>query len=251
MRAHRLAEDVRLGGGVAAHLDGDLHHLLLVEDHAERVLKDGLEARVRVGDRLLPRAPAQVGVDRVALDRAGADDRHLDDEVLEALGAGLGERLHLRAALDLEHADRVRRADGAEDLGVVVGECVEVDPLSRVALDPVEALGHHAQGAQGEEVDLHQPQRLDVLLVELRDDSSRHGGTLDRDEVDQRGAGDEHPADVDPQVTREAVDLRAQLQEPLPAVAGRGVRSGWCGRSGRCRRRFLRRFLPYRAWVDR
>ena len=28
-------------------------------------------------------APAQIGVDHVALDRAGADDRHLDDEVVE------------------------------------------------------------------------------------------------------------------------------------------------------------------------
>ena len=56
---------------------------------------------------------------------------------------------------------------GREHLGVVVGEGVQVDPFARVALDLVEALADHAQRAQGEEVDLHQPQRLDVLLVVL------------------------------------------------------------------------------------
>ena len=40
--AHRLAEDVGLDRGVAADLDRDLHDLLLVEDHAERVLQDRL-----------------------------------------------------------------------------------------------------------------------------------------------------------------------------------------------------------------
>ena len=44
MAAHRLAEDVGLDGGVAAHLDRDLHHLLLVEDHAQGVLEDRSQA---------------------------------------------------------------------------------------------------------------------------------------------------------------------------------------------------------------
>jgi len=122
VRAHRLAEDVRLEGGVAAHLDRDLHHLLLVEDHAQGVLQDGLEARMQVGDRLGSGSASQVGVDGVPLDRAGANDRDLHHQVLEALRPALRERLHLGAALDLEHADRVRGADRPEHRGVVVGK---------------------------------------------------------------------------------------------------------------------------------
>ena len=61
-------------------------------------------------------------MDRVALHRAGPDDRHLDDQVLEALRPRLGQRLHLGPALDLEHANRVGGRDGAEHLRVVVGE---------------------------------------------------------------------------------------------------------------------------------
>ena len=90
-----------------------------------------------------------------------------------------------------------------------------------VALDAVEGVGHHAQRPQAEQVDLHEAELLDVLLVVLGHDPAGHGGALDRDEVDERRPGDEHAADVDAEVAREAVDLGAQLEEPLPPVAGR------------------------------
>ena len=41
---------------------------------------------MEVGDRFQALPPAQVWVDRVALDGAGPDDRHLDDQVVERLG---------------------------------------------------------------------------------------------------------------------------------------------------------------------
>jgi hypothetical protein len=60
-------------------------------------------------DRLLALAAAQIGVDHVALDRAGAHDRHLDDEIVEAGGFQPRQHVHLRPALDLEDAERVAR----------------------------------------------------------------------------------------------------------------------------------------------
>ena len=57
MGAHCLAEDVRLERGVAADRDGDLHDLLLVEDHAQGVLEDRLQAGMQVGHRLRAGAP--------------------------------------------------------------------------------------------------------------------------------------------------------------------------------------------------
>jgi len=95
--AHRPPEAVRFGRAEARHVDGDLHHLLLVQDHAEGVVEDRLEAGMEVGHALQALLAAQVRVDRVPLDGAGADDRDLHDQVVEALGTRLGQRLHLGA----------------------------------------------------------------------------------------------------------------------------------------------------------
>ena len=61
----------------------------------------------------------------------GPDDRDLDDEVVEALRARLGQRLHLRPALDLEHAHGVGRLEHLEDLGDLLGQPVEVEADAR------------------------------------------------------------------------------------------------------------------------
>ena len=45
----------------------------------------------------------------VALDRARPHDRHLDDEIVEFLRLQPRQHGHLRAALDLEDAERIRR----------------------------------------------------------------------------------------------------------------------------------------------
>ena len=51
-------------------------------------------------------APAlEIGMHHVADDRAGADDRDLDDEVVEMLGPKPRQRRHLRAGFHLEQAD--------------------------------------------------------------------------------------------------------------------------------------------------
>jgi hypothetical protein len=43
----------------------------------------------------------------VALDRAGAHDRDLDDEIVEGARPEAWQHRHLRPALDLEHPDRI------------------------------------------------------------------------------------------------------------------------------------------------
>ena len=52
-------------------------------------------------------------------DRAGADDGDFDDEIVEAVGLEPRQRRHLRARLDLEHADGVGRAQHPIDRGIV------------------------------------------------------------------------------------------------------------------------------------
>ena len=57
-----------------------------------------------------PVAAPQIGMHHAALDRAGAHDRHLDDEVVEASRPQPRQHRHLRPALDLEDADGVGAA---------------------------------------------------------------------------------------------------------------------------------------------
>jgi hypothetical protein len=133
--AHGTPEAVRLGRAETRDFDGDAHDLLLVEDHAQRLGQDRLQAGMEVGHRLEALAPSQVGVDGVALDGAGPDDGDLDDQVVERLRAALGQRLHLRPRLDLEDAHRVRRLDHGEDLGDVLRQAVEIDAHAAVGLD--------------------------------------------------------------------------------------------------------------------
>ena len=240
-------------GREARDLDRDPHDLLLVEDHAHRVPEDRLEARVEVRHRLEALLPAQVRVDGVALDRAGPDDRDLDDEVVEGLRARLRQRLHLGPALDLEDPDRVGRLEHLEDLGDLLGDRVEDDAGPAVVLDQLDGLVDRGEHPEPEQVELDELELLDVALVELDDDPVLHRRPLDRRDVDERCRGDEHPAEWmhrcrgKPSIRAQSSSQRSQSDMPtvLPP-RGCGTGSGStratdeCGsarrtRSVRCR----------------
>ena len=171
---------------------------------------------MQVRHRLQALLAAQERVDGVALDRARPDDRDLDHQVVEALRPRLGERLHLGPALDLEDPDRVGRLEHLEDLRDVLGQPVEVDADRAVVLDQLERLVHRGEHPEPEQVELDELERLDVALVELDDDPIDHRRPLERGDVDERRRGHQHPARVDRQVAREAVDPGAELEPALP-----------------------------------
>ena len=67
----------------------------------------------------------------VALDRPGADDRDLDNEIIEAPGLHPRQHRHLRAALDLEGAERVGLLDHRVDRRIVVLEVGQADVIGK------------------------------------------------------------------------------------------------------------------------
>ena len=116
LAAHRPPQPLRLARREARERHRALDHLVLEDDRAQRVAQHGLQRRVVVGHdvvRVRAHAPAarDVRVDRAAEDRPRAHDRDLDREVVQRLGPRAVQRLHLRAALDLEDAHRVGRLD--------------------------------------------------------------------------------------------------------------------------------------------
>jgi hypothetical protein len=87
---HGPAQLVGLAGREPGAFDGHAHGLFLEERHAQRLAQHLLQLGLGIGHRLLALAPAQIGMDHVALDRAGPDDRHLDDQVVETAGLERG-----------------------------------------------------------------------------------------------------------------------------------------------------------------
>src|SRR5258708_13395092 len=99
-----------------------------------------------VGGRLVrgvfaqPLPPLDVWMDGLALDRAWTDECDLHRKVVEILRTRAQDRLHLRAALDLEAADGVGALDLLIDVRVVDRHPREIDHLSARPCDLLVAL---------------------------------------------------------------------------------------------------------------
>jgi hypothetical protein len=89
-------------------------------------------------------------------------------------------------------------------------------------LDQLHRLVHRGEHPEAQQVELDEPQRLDVALVELDDDAAGHRRPFERGDVDERRGGDEHPAAVDAEVARETVDPGAELEPTLPVAHADG-----------------------------
>ena len=165
--------------------------------------------------QLLP--VVDVRVDRLALNRPRTDERDLDGQVLEVLGPGAQQALHLGAALDLECADRVRPLDVVVDLGVFERDARQVDGLAVDLGDLLDAVLDRGEHPEPEQVDLQEAGVGARVLVPLTHLPSGHRRRLHRDELDERTRRDHHPAGVLGDVARQAGDLVTQLGERAPA----------------------------------
>ena len=165
---------------------------------------------VRVGPHGL--AALEIGVHRAALDRPRPHERDLDGQVLEVLGPGAQQHLHLRARLDLEDADGVGGLDLGVGPGVVERGAREVDRLSARSRDQVDAPLDGAQHAQAEQVDLEEARVGARVLVPLAELAALHRCGHEWHELGQRARRDDHPAGVLREVARQAGDLPAEVR---------------------------------------
>ena len=193
LAAHRAAQPFRLSDGEAGKRHRHLEHLVLEDDDAERRAEWLVEQRVvcvrdevRVLAQLL--APVDVRMDGLALDRPRTDERDLDGQVIQVLRPRAQEALHLRAALDLEGADRVGPLDVLVGRRVIEGDAREVDRLPVDARDLLDALLDRRQHPQAEQVDLEEAGVVARVLVPLAHLPAGHRRRLDGDELDQRAA---------------------------------------------------------------
>ncbi len=140
----------------------------------------------------------------ISLDRPGADDGHLDHEVVVIQGLQARQHRHLRARLDLEHAHGVAAADHRVH-GRILGRHVrEREPRAAELLDHDEGAADGGQHAEPEHVHLEEAERVEVVLVPLDDRAILHCRVLNRHQFLEQVARDDEAADVLREVPREA-----------------------------------------------
>ena len=200
---------------------GDAQQLLLKQRHAERALEDRLEAGMRILDRRFSLPPVEERFDHAADDRAGTDDRHLHDDVVELLRRVARQRRHLRAALHLEHADGVGLVQHLVDARVVLRQVREVDVDPFVRADERDHFLDRREHAEAEEIDFDDAEVRAVVFVPLDDDAAGHRRRLERHDFVEPSFGHDHAAGVLPEVPRQILDLHLQAHEVLHAQIGR------------------------------
>ncbi len=215
---HRPAQLVRLVRAEAAALDRHLHRLFLEQRHAQRLPQHPAQAVLRVLDRFQPLPPTQVWMHHVALDRPRPHDRHLDHQVVQAARLQPRQHRHLRPALDLERAQRVGAADHVEGGRIVARDPRQPEMLPAMLCQQVEGAAHAAQHAEPQHVDLHEPQRVDVVLVPLDHLPVGHGGRLHRHQPVERLAAQHEAARMLAQVARKRHQLARQQQGQAQAA---------------------------------
>ncbi len=217
---HGAAQLVGLAGGKAGAFNGHPHGLFLEQRHAQSLAQHLLQLGLGKDHGLLALAPAQIGVDHVALDRARAHDRHLDHQVVEGAGLDAGQHGHLRPALDLEDPESVGLADHRVGARILGGDGGEVQVDSFVDLQQVQTALHAAHHAERQAVDLHELQGVDVVFVPLDHLAVLHRRRLDRHQFVEPVARQDEAARVLGQMARGTHQLAGEIErEAQPAVA--------------------------------
>ena len=219
-RSHRAAQRIGLSRRESCGDDRKLHHLLLEDRHAERALEHALHFLARIDDRIDSLPPPQVRMHHAALDRPRAHDRHFDHQVVVIRRFQPRQHRHLRARLDLEHADGVGVLDHLVDRRI----------LDRDVLHPhaaeVERAADRREHAERKHVDLQQAERLEVVLVPLDHGARGHRGVLHRHQLGHGSARDHEAADVLRKMAREADQLAGERKQ-LPHRQALRIQAGF------------------------
>ena len=166
--AHRTAQHVRTAQRIAADDLRDLHHLLLVHDDTI----GRLERRFQFGMKIIRFGTAMFAVDEVfhhaGFQRTRTVQRNQRDDFFEVVRLQTADQVFHAARFQLEHGSGVVRLEQ-----VVAGLVVERDAFdserflprqnTQVTYRPID----NGQRTQPQKVELHQSDRLHVVLVEL------------------------------------------------------------------------------------
>ena len=213
--AHGAPQQIRLAERIAGQNLRDLHHLFLIDDDAEGLLQHRLDLGVDVVGLFLAVLARVIGRD--VGHRARPVERHQRDDVVEAVRPHLDQRPAHALTFDLEHPGGL--AARQQIVGFLVVERQRVDVDLDAALGE-QALGRlqHRQRLEPEEVELHQPRRLDPFHVELGHRHVRFRIAVERRQLDQRPVADHDAGGVRRGVAVEPLELERNIEQPRHAL---------------------------------
>ncbi len=223
--AHGAAQQVGAAERVAGQHLGDLHHLLLVEDDAVGGLEDRLERfvlvlGVRVGDLLPPVLAVDEVVHHARLQGPRAEQRHQRDDVFKTVGLQAGNEVLHAARFELEHRGGFRRLEVIEALFVFQRNELDLRAVFRVltahphrVTDVVQCPVDDRQGAQAKEVELDQTDRLNIVFIELGDDTAAAFFAVQRGEVGQIARCDDHAPGMLAGIAGNAFEFQRHIDE--------------------------------------
>lgn len=117
------------------------------------------------------------------LDGSRPDNGHLHDEAVKRPRFHAWQHRHLGAAFDLEGAEGIGLADHRVGGRILLLDIRQAHGDILMIPQQLERLRHAGQHAEREHVDLHELQRLDVVLVPFHDLAVLHGRRFDRHQI--------------------------------------------------------------------
>ena len=212
---HGASQLIGLAGGEAGGHHGQFDHLLLKDGHPKGALEHPAHPVIGILHRLQTLPAAQVGMHHVPLDGSGPDDGDLDDQIVKMPRLEPRQHGHLRPGFHLKHADAVAALQHRVGFRVFRRDGRHGEPGAAMGIDGGDRLADGGEHAEPQHVDLHQPQRLEIVFVPLDDGTVLHGGILRRHELGQGAPGYDKAANVLRQMPGEAENAVDEIQELL------------------------------------
>ena len=148
-------------------------------------------------------APLNKRIDHLPDNRPRANNRHLHHDVIETLRAQARQAGHLRAALDLEHADGVGFLQSGINLRIIRRQMGKLDFVAIMIANQFNRILQHGHHPEAKQIDLDDAQIRAIIFVPLHHHAARHGCGFQRDHGIELALADHHAAGVLPEVTRQ------------------------------------------------
>ena len=166
---------------------------------------------MQIGNRLLTIAAPNVGMHRPTLNRTGADERHLDNDVVKTSRFEPRQGSHLGPALDLEDTHSVGPTEHAVHI-VFLRDGGQIDLVSLMLADEIDRVMQGAEHAQTQQIELHEPRRSAIVFVPLQHTAVLHAAPLDWADLDDGAIANDHATRVDAEMTRRIFDFGGKLE---------------------------------------